>query len=312
MPTTRIDILINQVREETGNQQYGPNAGISDTQIVSFFNDAISFLERGITQLHARQFTAETFIDIVAGTEKYDLPDDFLPGGGVISVEYANADPNGSDPQWILLNEITDLERARGLRSSVPLSYAVVGNQIWLKPVPSANKTGALRVNYIKRLSRFSTRRGKIDVATLDTGARTITALEVILNTVTDPNEYNLNEFLSVVDADGNIKMKGIKIDGNLNTSTGAVPVRSDFVYAAGETITVNNYVVFGRSASTHQLELDESCEPFLRAYAAWKIMRMDSNSDSRDQSAELALMRDSILLSYAKPNEGLILVPEV
>lgn len=312
MPTTRIDILIKQVREETGNQSYGANSGISDTQIVSFFNDGLSFLERGITQMHARQFNAETFISLIAGTEKYDLPSDFLPGGGVISVEYANGDPNGTDPQWQLLAEITDLERARGLRGESPNGYAVVGNQIWLKPVPSVAKSSALRVNYVKRLSRFSTRRGKIDVATLDTGARSITALEVITNTVTDPNEYNLNEFISVVDADGNIKMKGIKIDGSLNTSTGAVPVRSDFVYEAGETIAVNNYVVFGRSASTHQLDLDESCEPFLRAYAAWKIMRMDSNTDSASQSDELMLMRDSILSSYAKPNEGLILVPEV
>jgi hypothetical protein len=300
------------VREETGNQSYGPNAGISDTQIVSFFNDALNFIELGINATHARKFGAETFIDLVAGQEKYDLPDDFLDSGGVISVEYCNGDPNGTDPQWIQLYEITDLERARGLRSSTPEAYAVVNKQLWIKPIPSVAKTDALRVNYVKRLSRFSTRRGKIDVATLDTGNRTITALEVIPSSVTDPNEYNLNEYISVVDADGNIKMKAIKIDGSLNTSTGAVPVRSDFVYESGETIAVNNYVVFGKNASTHQLDLDESVESFLRAYAAYKIMRMDSNTDSVEQAAELGSMRDMILLSYSKPNENLILVPEV
>lgn len=312
MATSRIDIMIRQVREETGNQSYGPSAGISDTQIVSFFNDALNFIELGITSLHARKFNAETFIDLVAGTEKYDLPADFLNSGGVISVEYALGDPNSSDAQWIPLKEVTDLERARGLRSNTPDSYAVVNNQLWIKPVPSVNKTDALRINYVKKLSRFSTRRGKIDAATLDTGNRTITALEVITNTVTDPNEYNLNEYISVVDADGNIKMKAIKIDGSLNTSTGAVPVRSDFVYESGETIAVNNYVVFGRNASTHQLDLGEEVEPFLRTYAAWKIMRMDSNTDSQEQSNELSAMRDNILGAYAKPNENIILVPEI
>lgn len=312
MPTTRIDIMIRQVREETGNQSYGPNAGISDTQIVSFFNDALNYLELGINSLHARKFNAETFIDLQAGVEKYDLPADFLDSGGIVSVEYATGNPQSTDPQWVPLVETTELERARGLRSNTPDSYAVVNNQIWIKPIPSVNKTGALRVVYVKRLSRFSTRRGKIDVATLDTGARTITALEVILNTVTDPNEYNLNEFISVVDADGNIKMKAIKIDGSLNTSTGAVPVRTDFVYESGETIAVNNYVVFGRNASTHQLDLDESAESFLRAYAAWKIMKMDSNTDSSEQAGELATMRDTLLMAYAQPNENIILVPEV
>ncbi len=135
MGTRRIDLLIREVRQETGNEDYGASAGISDSQICSYFNDALSLLERGINSEHAGQFKAEDFITLVAGQEKYDLPLDFLPSGGVVSVEYATGDASSADPRWQPLKEITDIERNRG-SSSIPYAYEVVNKQIWLKDKP--------------------------------------------------------------------------------------------------------------------------------------------------------------------------------
>lgn len=311
MGTRRIDLLIREVRAATGNEDYGANAGISQSQICSFFNDALSLIERGITSEHASQFKKETFIDLVAGQEKYDLPSDFLPSGGVLSVEYTNGDPNSADPQWIPLKEITDLERNRGARS-IPYAYEVVNKQLWLKDKPQTSKADGLRVVYIKRLTRFDIRRGKVEVATLDSGTSTITALELYLNSILDPDEFDLNEAITVVDADGNIKMKNIKIDGDLNLVSGLVPVRSDFVYESGEDIDVDDYVVFGFNNSTHQLDLGEEFEGFLKSFAEWKIEVQDSNSDSSEKMREFQLTATSLLDAYKRPNKNIILVPEM
>lgn len=312
MGTQRIDLLINKVRRETANEDYGANSGISDTQIVSYFNDALHMLEREINNTHASQFKKEAFIDLVANQEKYDLPDDYLASGGVVSVEYAFGDPSSTNPDWQPLRRITDLERSRGTSGEIPSAFQVVNRQLWIKSIPSTAKTNGLRVVYIKALSRFDVRRGKIDVVTLNSGASTITDLEVVLSTVTDPNEYNLNEACCVVDADGVIQMKNIKLDGSLNTSTGDVPVRSDFVYESGETIAANNYIVFGKNASTHQLDLDESVESFLTSYVCWKVMSQDSNTEAADKASEMSAVAKSIMAAYSRSNEDIVLIPEI
>lgn len=309
MSTRRIDLLIRKVRNETGNTDYGPLAGISQTTMCEYINDGLSFLERGINQTHAKQFTAEVLISLVAGQEKYDLPADFLPSGGIISVEYAFGNPSSTNPCWKQLPEACELERSTGTLSEVPSSYMVVNKQIWLKNTPSVAKTDAIRVLYTKRLTRLDIRRGTVTAVTLNTGAKTITSL-TIGSTLT-PNEFTENEACTIVDADGNVKMAGIKLSG-ADLSVGVVPVRSDFVYTTGETISVGNYLVFGNKSSTHQIDLDESVESFLVSYAAWKVLREDSNTNSSEQITEFTAIRDSILASYIHPNQGLQLVPEV
>ncbi len=311
MGTRRIDILIREVRRETGNEDYGANAGISDSQICSYFNDALSLVERGINAEMANQFRAETFINLVADQEKYDLPTDFLPSGGVLSVEYAIGDPTGSNPNWQPMKEITDLERNRGSRS-IPYAYEVVNKQIWIKDKPQTAKTSGLRVVYIKRLSRLDIRRGKLEIVTLNTSALTITALEVYTSSILTPNEYNLNESCCIVNADGTLQMRNIKLDGSLDTGTGLIPVRSGFTYTSGDTAAIGNYVVFGQNASTHQLDLGEEFEGFLKAYASWKIQQEDSNSDSSEKMKEFQLTATSLLEAYKRPNKNFIYVPEM
>lgn len=313
MGTQRIDILIKKVRRETANEDYGSNAGIGDTQIVSYFNDALALLERQINNANAGQFKKEAFIDLVAGQEKYDLPDDYLASGGVVSVEYAFGDPSGSNPDWQPLRKITDLERSRGTTNEIPSSYQVVNRQLWLKSIPAQSKTDGLRVVYIKQLSRFDIRRGTVDAVTLNTGTRTITNLEVPSTSLGDPMEFDLNEACCVVDADGEIQMKNIKLNGaNPVAPDYDIPVRSDFVYETGETIAIGNYIVFGKNSSTHQLDLDESVEPFLCAYAGWKVMIQDSNTDSGDKAEELQAQAKAIMEAYAKQNEDIQLIPEL
>ncbi len=125
------------------------------------------------------------------------------------------------------------------------------------------------------------------------------------------PSEFTENESCCVVDADGAMQMSGIKLSGADHTA-GVVPVRSGFVYTVGDTAAIGNYLVFGSKASTHQLDLDEGVEAFLVSYASWKVMRQDSNTDSSEQLSEFQGIRDSILASYVKPNQGIQLVPEM
>jgi len=269
MTTRRVDLLIRKIRRETGNEDYGPTSGISDTQIAEYINDGIHFLSRGINAVHAKQFCAEDYISLVSGQEKYDLPANFLETGGVISVEYTVNGYNSADPAWIPLKELTELERGSGTRVDVPTGYIVMGRQLWIRSIPSVSKTNALRVVYTKQLTTLDVRRGTVSAVTLNSGASSITSLTITPSTATDPDEFSSNEYICVVDADGVQKMKGIKITGAYNSGTGAITIRSGFTYASGETIAVGDYIVFGRDASTHQLSLNENVESFLVEYGA-------------------------------------------
>jgi hypothetical protein len=309
MTTRRADILIRKVRQETGNEDFGPNSGISDAQICDALNDGLTFLEEGINQTNAHEFLAEDFIDLVAGQEKYALPSDYLPGGGVWLVEYKYAE-SASSPQYFKLKKVTTLERGPGIFSSTPESYVVIGRELWIRPIPYSSKTDGLRILYAKRLTRLATREGTVSAVTLNGGTNTITSLVLDIDTVNNFDEFPDNEYCSIVDADGNIKMANIKLDGD-DLLAGVVPVRSDFTYTTGETIAVGDYLVFGKNTSTHNLVLDEAVDRFLKAYGAWKVMRVDSNDDQSAQMGELSSMRDSIIASFAKQNEDVTLIPE-
>jgi hypothetical protein len=129
-----------------------------------------------------------------------------------------------------------------------------------------------------------------------------------------DAAEFGENEACCIVDADGVITMKNVKLSGSAvgEDPDNDVPVRAGFTFESGETIAVNDYVVFGKNSSTHQLDLDESIEPFLCAYAAWKLQMQDSNTDSSEKSSEFSIQAQSIMAAFSKNNEDLQLIPEL
>lgn len=317
MSTRRLDLLIQKVRRETANEDWDEFSGIPDSHIVGYFNDALSLLERQINNTNAGQFKKEAFIDLVAGQEKYDLPDDYLASGGVVSVEYAFGDPSGSNPDWQPLRRITDLERSRGTTNEIPSSFQVVNRQLWIKSIPSQNKTNGLRVVYIKQLTRLSVRHYTVSTATLDNVDNEIDLLEA--TAYSSGGFYNLpealqeHEYICIVDSDGTIKMKNIPLlDATpIDPGTGEISIRPGFSFEEGETIAVGDYVVFGKNASTHQLDLDENVEPFLCAYAAYRVMIQDSNTDAGNVAQELQEQAKSIMDAYARQNEDIQLIPE-
>jgi hypothetical protein len=306
MATRRAETLIRRIRKETNNEDYGANAGISQTQICEYMNDGLGFLEEGLSSIHSDQFLTTDSIDLVSGTEEYDLPSNLLKGGGIHLVEYKW---NSND--FYKMKRGTLLNKANGITGQ-PSTYIPLGSSLLLSPIPSASKTDGLRITFTERLNRLDVRRGTVDTATLNTGTNTITALSLLNTSILGlaDNEFDEHDYICIVDADGAFKMKNIPITG-IDHNSGDITVRSGFTFNSGETIAVGDYVVFGKDTSTHQLKLDPSVERFLIAYAAWKVLRQDSNDDSKEQSDELAAMRDSILESYSTPNDDLILVPE-
>lgn len=307
MSTRRIEQLLTRVRKETGNEDYGADAGIGQTQLVEYMNDGLNFIEEALSNVHSNYFTKTDYIDLVANQEEYTLPSDLLKGAGLKLVENKI---NSND--YIKLPKKTILQR-EGLnyRSNTLNGYYVQGNKILVMPLPTANQTDGLRVTYTKALNRLDIRRGTISASTNNGTA--ITSITVNTATLLSPNEYDLNDYICVVDKDGNMITKNIPITG-INSGTGAISIYgSSFTPETGDSLSVTGYyVVFGKNTSTHQLDLDENVERFLVSYCVYKVLKEDSSLETGDQFNELLMMRDSIVEAYSQPDDDLLLVPEV
>lgn len=307
MGTRRLEQILRRIRRETGNEDYGADSGISQTQLAEYVNEGLHFLEEGLNQATSKYFSKTDFIDLVYDQEKYSLPSDMLQGAGVQLVE---AKINNTDYQKIKKNLIHNRNGWTQNRSNVVNSYIIQGREILVNPKPSTNLSDGLRVTYTKALTRLDVRRGTINSAT-DNGTA-ITQLIVDTTTLLDPNEFDEHDYICLVDRNGNILVKDIAIEG-IDSNTGEIDlVGGSHTPTTGETLDPTGaFVVFGKNTSTHQLDLDANTERFLIAYGVYKVLKQDSSTELPVQLSELQSMRDSILLSYAQPDDDILLVPE-
>lgn len=307
---TRLDILIDHVRSATTNEEVSTAVGIPDSEIIRYFNEAQDRIVAKIVQQFKYVFGREIIMDIVQDQEAYDIPNKAFIRNKLISVEYSI---DGTDEEYYQLRAKTILERST-FGAGVPDRYILRNGQILLSPKP-ISPTAKLRVNYIKKICKLDVRRGTVDAVTLDGTTNTITSLTLTMSEA-DVALFNSNHnYITIVDRLGNIKMQGIFAASN--GITGADPtytfnVDSSFTYEDGETIDVDDYLVFGEYASTHH-ELDEQVERFLTQWVIWKLFKRDSSqADTAAIEGELKSIEDDIIDSYKGIDEGLVTQPVI
>lgn len=304
MSTRRAEQILAQVRRQSKNEDYGPTSGISQEEILYYLNEGLADLQASIVNEHDRAFIKEALMDTVANQEVYTLPADMLDHGGLISVEYSDS---GNAQYYYKLEPLMPRERSSSLSAS-PNFYIRRANTILLRPIPTNSIVNGLRLQYIKRVDKLNIRRGQVSAVTLSTN--TISALTLNTATFTNPNGFSEDDYMCIVDKDGNVKMRNIRFD-SINTGSGVVTVSSGFTFETGETIAVGDYMVIGRNTSTNQLDIDETVERYLIQYAVLKINQADSNNDSQEAMQNLMLLKQQIIDSYAAMDEDVISIPE-
>lgn len=302
----RVEQLITQVRRATENERLpgvtGSADGISDEEFIQYLNDAQERIQSLIIKTHERVFVKEAFIHLVGSQEKYDLPDDVFNWQQVISVEFSHSG-DSKDYYPLTRQKMTERRSFEGL----PIGYTPFGSQILLDPVPQSGIANGIRLVYNRVLPKLDKRRGIVD--TIIAVGQTITALTMDMSAVIEPDasDFDENDYICVVDRDGAITMQAIPIDGV--SSGGIITVAPSFSFEVGESIASGDYVMLGKLASSHS-SLPDICEKYLLSYASWKIQKRDSTVDSNEAQAELALMEQDIVDSFALISEDVDQVP--
>ncbi len=295
----RVDLLINEARENTESSEYTSETGVQDSSFLRAFNDAQDKVMSLIHQMDPNLFEEEKLVDVVSGQEAYDVPVDLYAGTKIKKVEYSS---NGDENQFNELDSGNLRERLSG-QPSEPSFYIRRSNQLLIQPRPQGG--GKLRVTYIRTIPRLDKRRGRLTAVTTDDTTGTISGMIVdpSLLTSDDVTFINQIEFLCVVSKLGVIKMKGIPID-QINSSTGAIDVEAGFAYEDGESAAIGDYIVGGKYTTTHS-ELPDTAERYLLKFAEWRVQKRDSSNDSREANEELEGMAADIVATYKKPDDA-------
>jgi len=297
----RTDLLVDQVRRATDNEDVSTTTGISNEEIVQYLNDAQDKLQALITQQHPDVFTVESTIDLVANTEQYDLPTDIYLDNRISFVEFKYG--GGSGDYFKLRQRPIDYRYT--VTNGDPEYYIRRGGKILVNPIPNVATTDGIRITYQKKLKDLDIRRGKITSASLTSTTLNSFTLNLTSSLNKDSNlqengeaVFNSVDYISVVDKDGGVVLEKIPIDSYVE-STGVLTVSSGFTTSVLAATFVDKYIVSGHTATSHT-ELPDMCERFLISYAAWKLLKRDASVESDEQENELVSMGRDIVAAFA------------
>lgn len=286
----RVEHLIKQGRRFTENEQLGVTDGILDMEFVEYINNAQDSMVVGIYKTNNDLLTKEYQFNAVARQEEYNLPFDIFTNSHIIDFSWSRTGQ---------LRDLRSLEKVsfkeRYIESGDPDRYILRGGIVLVNKIPPSSTQLGL-MSYNPRLPRLDIRRGKVSAVVLDVPNLAVTSITLdsafdvtLANALFDEADY-----LTVVSRDGDIKMKSIPIS-DVDTTTGVMTLESGFVYEAGETIAVGDYVCLGKYSTTH-CSLPEICERYLLEYLYKRIFFRDSSDDWQIASSDLQETRAEII----------------
>jgi hypothetical protein len=235
---------------------------------------------------------SEKYQDVTLGVSSYAIPTDCYMGTRIDNIFYS---PSGLYQDFYPIRKGSLKERIDGI-NGCPSFYLRQGNQIILQPPPQQG--GKLRIIYQKAIPYLDVKRGTVLSVTLS--GDTITSL------VLDPNALDADalleqNFISIVDKNGNTQMKDIPIDA-IDVNTGVVTVSAGFTFENNETIAPGNFALRGKNSTTHS-QLPDICEKYLLEYCNMRIFVRDSSTDQAELAALMSKIEGTLKLAFAEPD---------
>jgi hypothetical protein len=297
----RVERIIERIRVETENEEYGNSSGISDNECIEYLNDAQDRIYSEIVKQHVRFFQTEDDLAAPVNTETLSLPARVYLGQ-LSLVEYSST---GNARDFYRLSQANYQERI-SYPVGNPVAYIRRNNELLFVPVP-ANSAGTVRLSYTKALPRLDKRRGKVSAVTIV--GTNVTALT--LDTAEEIDDTNLlkEAYLSVVSADGDLKMAGLPFSA-IDTSTGVVTIDTSWDFETGESIAVGDYVVMG-AYSCNRSQLQTICERYLSSHLRMEMLDRDANGQgTQNQNGKMEKMLAEIVASFADQSDDVIYPP--
>ena len=309
-----IDNLIDDVRMLTENETFDDEVGLNEEELLLFLNQGLKRIHSKIISNNSEApiFTAEQTISISSDTESYDLSYKAHRGNRVLMVEYSH---DSDADNYYPLNLISAHQRDTGA-NGFPDGYFIRNSKIYLSATPQ-DSTGSLRVTYIKRARQLDKRRGQVEA--IEGTATVPTALEVadVNGLTTDQSEINKRSYITVVDAQGVIKMANIPISSTQTTSLSDAEATfqvnvdtSNHSAESGESIAVGDYILSGRYVSTH-LEEDD-LEDYVREFGVYKVLKRDSSVDVMEAIQELSQLEQELVESFTDNSNDISNIPDI
>ena len=84
----------------------------------------------------------------------------------------------------------------------------------------------------------------------------------------------------------------------------------SNHTAESGESISVGDYIVSGRYASTH-LEEDDF-EDYVREFGVYKVLKRDSSVDVQEAVTELSAIEEELIESFSDNSNDIANIPEI
>jgi hypothetical protein len=293
----KIETLIELSRKATENSDYTDTTGIGQDEFIQYFSDAIRRIESVVNNKFPKNFLKEKVISLSPGAESVDIPVDVYNGTRVSTVEFSiNAIGNSG---FYVLKKGSLQERFSGITGN-PVFYIPEGKKLLLKP--GSQGIGRIRLTYQKAQPAADIRRGVISSVTVASDVLSAIQLDAASSTtVLDADGLNAQEYMTIIGRDGVVKVANIAIN-SVDANTGIVNMFASKTLDSDETTpAIGDFVCAGPYSSNICL-MPDNVERYLLAYVNLKIFMRDSNVDSAEANAELKMLEEDIVATFADP----------
>lgn len=282
----RVEPLIDLVRQITGNTRYDANSGISQSVMALYLNSAQDEIMKAMVNAKTKYLQKEIVIPVVNAQQEYSYPEDIFM-------------QNIDTMQWTMDN-LTFSPLVRGYtkykfnnQAAYAFGYYTKNSGFVLTPPVTQ---GNLHLNYMRKLPRMAIRSGMISALTIGSG--NLTALTVATTGTYNAAEIASDNFLTIVDYLGNVKLSGVQYSSE---TAGVFTIVSTEI--TGATPAIGDYIVIGKYAS-NIAELPDIAEGFLLLYAEYRVKYGDASKWTAATKDNLALVMQTIIDSINSNND--------
>lgn len=295
----RVELLIDEVRNITGNQNYDANSGLSQSVLVRYLKNAQVELYKHVSNAKNSAFLVDSEnFQITNDQQTYPYPRDIYLQN-IETLQWA-LNPGSSGYDWVNLGKGITKDRLTS-QNGYAFEYILRKDHIILSP---PLQSGYLRFTYMRRFPDLEKRSGQVSAVTIN-GDNEVTALT--LNAAEgsfDPTYLNQLQALCVVDRYGYNKAMNIEFT-SVDAGTGVVTLGTPFALYSGETIAVGDYVTAGFWTMNTSL-FEDVAESYIIKYAVYETRYGDYSKWTTEAKDDLLRCADSVVDAYADVDDDI------
>ncbi len=318
----RTELLIESIKRQAESQIDSTGGGISDEEILDHLNAGQYGLYSEIVQAVPDILLVDSFVDLVANQEEYELPSDVHLGTSLKSVWYKYGIGTS---EYTKIPSNVDYYRSSDIYSDGPAFYIRKGSTILINPIPITSVTSGLRLTYQQRVRRLDIRRGVI--SSLSKTGDVLNTLTIDLtptlgkdqgSILAARNLLNKTDKICIVNKAGRSILNNIPID-SYDSSTGILTIgttddNEDYETDLTGPDLIGHYIVVGDYSTTHGDFPDETIERYLLAYATMCLLRRQGNpEETQFKLQEVQAIKGDIINAYEDPDQDVkLMVPDI